>query len=315
MLAGVTNLLPPDVPLPDALLASRVVAAPGEGVGHWSGAPSAVLDGDVFWLAYRVRRPVAEGRGVAVVLARYDGRTVEPVAEVAREGFGAESLERPALVRRPDGGWRLYVSCATPGSKHWWVECLDADTVAGLPDGIRTMVFPGDEKVAVKDPVIRWDQDGWHAWVCCHPLDEPGQEDRMWTDYARSDDGLVWSEPVPALRPSGDGWDARGTRVTAVLPAPGERGWVAYYDGRHDAAENWYERTGLALVGEAGPGEPLATGELVAEQLLPIGSPYGTHALRYLCVVPVPSGGYQLFYEASRQDGAHDLVTQRVPAA
>ncbi|WP_289032471.1 hypothetical protein, partial [uncultured Arsenicicoccus sp.] len=35
-----------------------------------------------------------------------------------RESFGAASLERPALVRLDDG-WRLYFSCATPGSKHW----------------------------------------------------------------------------------------------------------------------------------------------------------------------------------------------------
>ena len=43
-----------------------------------------------------------------------------------RESFDCESLERPALVALPGGGWRLYVSCATPGTKHWRVDALDA---------------------------------------------------------------------------------------------------------------------------------------------------------------------------------------------
>jgi hypothetical protein len=56
----------------------------------------------------------------------------------------------------------------------------------------------------------------WHAWVCCHPLDEPGEEDRMTTGYATSDDGLdgEWRGTVLAGRPGA--WDARGARVTAV---------------------------------------------------------------------------------------------------
>ena len=53
----------------------------------------------------------------SVVLARgRDGEALHAVAELDKERFGAESLERPALVRLGDG-WRLYLSCATPGSK------------------------------------------------------------------------------------------------------------------------------------------------------------------------------------------------------
>ena len=37
-----------------------------------------------------------------------------------------ESLERPALVRTPEGSWRLYLSCATYGTKHWRVEVIEA---------------------------------------------------------------------------------------------------------------------------------------------------------------------------------------------
>ena len=61
-----------------------------------------------------------------------DGVSFETVCELHRDLFGADSFERPVLVPLPDGGWRLYVSCATPGSKHWWIEAVDADAPAEL---------------------------------------------------------------------------------------------------------------------------------------------------------------------------------------
>src|ERR1044072_8058385 len=91
--------------------------------GRGRGPASAVLVDGTFWLTYRVRRPLTDGRGVAVVVARSaDGVTFEPVAEVHREACGCESFERPVLVPLPGGGWRLYLSCATPGSKHGRVD-------------------------------------------------------------------------------------------------------------------------------------------------------------------------------------------------
>ena len=63
-----------------------------------------------------------------VVARSDDGVSFETVCEIHRDLFGADSFERPVLVPRPAGGWRLYVSCATPGSKHWWIEAIDADS-------------------------------------------------------------------------------------------------------------------------------------------------------------------------------------------
>src|SRR6478672_4444507 len=115
-----------------------VVPAPGSGPGNWAGAASALLHEGVFWLTYRVRRPLADGRGVSVVVARSsDGVGFSPVCEVRRETFGSESFERPVLVPLPGEGWRLYLSCATPGSKHWWVDSLTAPTPELLPGGDR----------------------------------------------------------------------------------------------------------------------------------------------------------------------------------
>ena len=100
------------------------------------------VDG-VYYLAYRLRRPLGEGRGYANVIARSDdGERFEPIAVLEREAFGAESLERPALVPLPNGRWRLYVSCATPGTLHWRVDALDADASRRVrrrrpPHGVR----------------------------------------------------------------------------------------------------------------------------------------------------------------------------------
>src|SRR4051794_36741175 len=223
-----------------------VVPAPAPGPGNWAGAASAApaADGAVA-LAYRVREAAHRGSAVVVALA---GR---PVARLAKERFGAESLERPALVRL-DAGWRLYVSCATPGTKHWRIDALDADSLEGLGDAEPRAVFPGDARTGVKDPVVRRGADGWRAWICCHPLDEPGEEDRMTTALATSEDGLEWEWQGTALAPTPGTWEARGARVTAVLPDG-----TTYYDGRATKEENFRERTGI--VGHPGPWPTSAT--------------------------------------------------------
>ena len=83
-----------------------VVPAPGYQPGNWAGAASVLLVDGEYWLAYRVRRPLGEGRGVSVVICRStDGERFEPVTEVFREEFHAESFERP-VVARTGTGWR-----------------------------------------------------------------------------------------------------------------------------------------------------------------------------------------------------------------
>jgi hypothetical protein len=292
-------------PLPRFDGSITAVESPGAGPGYWAGAPSAVLVGETFYLAYRLRRPVGQGRGYAVVVAcSRNGVEFEPLAVLEKEAFGTESLERPALVALPGGGWRLYVSCNTPGSLHWWVDALDADEPGEFQARRRRTVLPGDAATGVKDPVVAWQGGQWHMWACCHPLPEPSEADRMVSRYATSADGLEWTWRATALAGRAGAWDERGARITSVLQGP--NGSVAYYDGRATAAENFEERTGLAM-GD-GSGVFRAAGDAPA-----VTSPEGGGGVRYLSVVPLPDGGHRLYYEASRADGAHHLCTERIP--
>jgi hypothetical protein len=283
-----------DFPLPGKGDAAVAVPAPGVGPGRWAGAPSAALDDGGFLIAYRMR--VVDQRGAATIIARStDGEHLTTVATLDKDRFGAESLERPALLRTDAGQWRLYVSCATPSSKHWRIDVLEARDAAALEYAEPVTAFPGDEQTAVKDPVIRRSDDGWQAWICCHPLDEPGEEDRMSTAYATSEDGLRWDWHGTVLRPRAGEWDARGARVTAVL-ADGR----ATYDGRATKEENFFERTGIAQ----------STGK--RGHLRAVGNT-SVSDVRYLDILPLTDGGYRLFYEAPLPDGSHELRTELVP--
>jgi hypothetical protein len=242
-------------------------------------------------VAYRMR--LADQRGAVIVVARTaDGEHLTTVATLEKGRFHAESLERPALVRTDSGRWRLYVSCATPGTKHWRIDVLDASNPEALDRAQAITVFPGDTHIGVKDPVIRLDPGGWRAWVCCHPLDEPGEEDRMTTAYATSRDGINWRWHGVVLAGRPGRWDARGARVTAVL-----RDGRASYDGRATKEENFSERTGLAR----------ADGDLlVATGDAPVA------AVRYLDVIQLAGGAHRLYYEAPLADGSHELRTELI---
>lgn len=279
-------------PLPGQGDAVVAVPAPGAGEGQWAGAPSAVQDVDgSFVVGYRVRNG-HDGNDQTVVARSPDGERFTVVATLDESYFGAMAVERPALVRKADGRWRMYVCCATPGSKHWWIGAMDADAPEGFDGASVRRAFPGTDEVGVKDPVVRVDPAGrWHAWICCHLLDQPGAEDRMNTAYATSDDGIEWHWHGTVLEGRPGKWDARGARVTTVLA---DR--RAAYDARATAAENWFERTGLALIGEHGEIVP-AGEEPVAD-------------VRYLDVVPLAGGGHRIYYEARLPDESHELRTE-----
>jgi hypothetical protein len=301
MISSYQNVI---LPCPgDAVIA---ITPPGAGHGYWAGGPSAVAADEGIYLAYRLRRPIGSGRGYAVALAfARDGVNFETLALITREEMDTESLERPELVLLPDGRWRLYLSCATTGTKHWRVEAADAAHPAEFDARRFDVILPGDvTKRAIKDPVIQRRGGMWHMWATIHPLADPLETDQMTTEYATSADGLDWTWLGTVLCGRPGAWDSRGTRVTAVRFA-GES-VTAYYDGRASAAENYEERTGVAtgsdpaaLIAVSSPGAGPA-----------VSSPYHGGGLRYLDLVDLPDGRTRLYYEMTQPDGSHALVTE-----
>jgi hypothetical protein len=235
-----------------------------------------------------------DGSDQTIVARSPDGERLTTVAVLDEADFDAKGMERPALVRSAEGRWRLYVCCAARDSKAWWIDVLEADEPEGLADAAPRAAFPADARAGFKDPVVQRAGDGFQAWVCRHPLDVEGAEDRMTTAYATSADGLNWTWQGTALGGRAGRWDARGARVTCVLPDG-----RAAYDGRATAEENWFERTGLArragapgLLEHAGDG-PVAD-------------------VRYLDVLPLPDGAFRIFYEARLADESHELRTELI---
>lgn len=248
-------------------------------------------------IAYRVRTG-ARGRGSNVVARSEDGERLTTVCTIEQDRFGAQSLEKPSLVRTDEGRWRLYVCPAAPApSKLWWIDVLEADDPADFANAEARTVFPGDASTGVKDPLVRRTADGgWEAWICCHPLDVLDEEDRMTTAYATSPDGLTWDWQGTVLAPRPEMWDARGARLTTVLPDG-----RAAYDGRATKEENWFERIGLARLTGRRPGELEPTNDDAAVDA------------RYLDVLPLPDGTYRIYYEARLADESHELRTELIP--
>jgi hypothetical protein len=243
-------------------------------------------------------RTGAKGRGSNVVARSEDGERLTTVCTIEQDRFDAQSLEKPSLVRTDDGRWRLYVCPAAPApSKHWWIDALEVDDPADFADAEPRTVFAGDANTGVKDPFVRRTTDGgWEAWICCHPLDVADEEDRMTTAYATSADGLSWEWHGTVLGPRPGMWDSRAARLTTVLPDG-----RAAYDGRATKEENWFERIGLARLTANRPGELEQTNDAA------------TFDARYLDVLPLPDGGYRIYYEARLPDESHELRTELIP--
>ncbi len=300
---------------------------PGDGPGYWCGAPGVTFvdaTGE-FFLVYRLRRPrgVQPDRGAEVRIARsYDGVEFDDIWSATKDQFGTTSIERCALVCRPDQSWRLYVSFVDPDDGRWMIGLIDAtgpehfDPAACRPV-LRAGDVPGESVEGVKDPFVFCVAGLYHMIVSYARSDRPASPEQLHgthdafntglirsaTALATSADGITWHWEGEILGPQTAGWDAYAARIgTLWYQAPV---WMALYDGSASVEENYEERCGVAYsldlrtFHRATPAGPLFP-------QFPAGK-----AIRYFDAVETPQATY-FYYEMAREDGSHDLRVYRI---
>ncbi|MFJ6621795.1 hypothetical protein ACIQOW_29990 [Kitasatospora sp. NPDC091335] len=312
----------PALPAAPDLGASLLVRAPERPEpGYWAGCPSVRYepDHDRFLLTYRERRPRGAAGGPdrgwrCAVAESPDGIAFRDLWSVRSDELGSPSMERLALLRRPDG-YLLHLSYVDPADNRWRVDALTADAPESFDLATRTPVLTaattGTE--GVKDPYLLETGAGVHLFSTVSRARPFTSEEQARahatadihttgltvqpTALAVSPEGLRFTAPqgraaeVLDVGPAG-AWDGYESRITTVLP-DGQGGWLALYDGSAEAAGNYEERCGLA-----------ASADLRAWHRLTPDGPWLD--VRYADLVSA-RGRWYLYYEQSRPDGAHEL--------
>jgi len=292
-----------------------VFLAPGEGYGYWAGAPSAVYDPEegCFYLAYRRRWPLHEGRGAECCIARSeDGAHFENIWSARKEDFGANSIERASLIQDPSGEWRLYIGFEVARAYDrnpptWRVSLLQADAPDSFDPGLERPIMDGSMYgfTFVKDPVVVIVGGEYYAF-CSVGLPRQHEEDasgerralgRGWSAMMRSPDGVRFPTARVVLSP-GDGWDRFQARITSLLYVP--PAWFVFYDGAPGRADGYDEFTGLAVTWDFEVFRRLSVdGPWVL-------SPHASRSIRYLEALQV-GDEVHFYYEYARPDRSHEL--------
>ncbi len=307
-----------------------LVRAPlGAGAGWWAGAPCATFDAasNTFFLTYRMRQPRELGRGVECRIAASDnGIAFTDIWALPKTNLSALSIERTCLTRGLDSRWRLYISHVDPGDHRWRISMLEADEPDRFDVQTVTTLLTAEDVAGegVKDPNVYTIGQSYYmlaSYATRETAATPETEaekhasgdiyntglTRSRTGAAISGDGRTFQwigdvSPSPsgsrAAEP-GLGWDTYCQRIGAIAPLE-TGGYLAFYDGSASVAENYEEKTGLAITFDLKTYYSLSPG---GPSLV---SPDGTGSLRYIDVLAV---GHELFYyyEIARPNGSHEL--------
>lgn len=293
--------------------ATTIMAPPGEDEGYWIGAPCVCVHDGETYLAVRERTP--EDRGHAVVIHRRTGETTyETVTRLSTTALGVVSVERPALVTDPDtGDLRMYLP-VDHGSNEWTIQQLapttDPDTLD--PSTARTVLASaggGSDRATVKDPYVVTVGGRYYMFYAGHD----GRSEQA--HLATSVDGDTWRRVPTNPVIERQYWHDHHTRVSCVVPAPDAPVWLVCYDGSGlaDYGRTWNLRTGLAIsptletVTDTTPAGPIYAASTADDR-----TGVDTFATcRYVDLLR-RDGGWEVFAEVARPDGAFELRWDRV---
>ena len=215
-----------------------VVEPPEPRPGSWAGAPSAVVADGAYWLAYRLRNPVGEGRGYANVIARStDGVRFDTVPRyaVTPSAVTASSAPHWSSRRRAGGGCTSASRSRAPRRGGGPARGRDGRGTRGRagPHGIAGDGVGGTEGPGRTPRPGRW----LGAVGVGTPARRP-RRDRPDGDLARREPGRgAVALGRDRARAAAGRVDAPGVRIATVI-RDGAR-LLAYYDGRATAEENW----------------------------------------------------------------------------
>jgi hypothetical protein len=319
------------LPCFDADAGNVVAQPPGSGYGFWAGAPSALFDPESgrFYCYYRARWPLGDRRGgLCRVVASADPHAPpeawEVVWEATREQFGANSIERSALIRDPfSGEWRLYVASETAQSYDrvpatWRIDLLQAPGVGALEPRDRRIVMDASMYgfTHVKDPVVLVVGGEYLVFTSVAWRDQhlgPDRHDvvhsrgRGMIALHRSPDGIDFPTAQIVAEPGPEGWGGINVRPSAfVYLAPT---WAMLFDAGATRAASYDEQTMLAVSNDLVTWRRLTPGHAPW-----VNSSRASGSVRYVDAV-LHGDTVHYFYEYAREDRAHDLRHIAVPLA
>ena len=303
----------------ELLANGQIVREPvGSGPGFWAGAPGACFAPDerAWYLAYRLRRPrgVQPDRGGEARIARStDLHGWEDVWSVTKDKYNSASIEKSAIRKGADGQWRYFTSFVDPADGRWCVSVLKAGEVGKLDPACARPVFKAAPfgLEGIKDPwLLEW--QGVFYMILSVAIRTPkttGQShatlDIFNTGECVSATGLAtsrdldrWEWQGVVFAPGQTGWDRYCRRVNSVVPLNGK--FLGFYDGSASHAENYEEKTGLAISAD------LRDWKTLTPDGPAFTSPFTSKSLRYVDEHVVGSEAV-IFYEFVRSDGGHDL--------
>ena len=314
-------------PLFDPAEGITVLEPLNPGPGWWVGAPSVLYDEGTerFYLYYRRRKPRELGRGTNCYIAESrDGLEFSTIWGASKEDLNTPSMEKAALVITLEGKANLYISYVDPADNKWRTDLIQGDRFDQLDARNAVKVFTAGDINAegVKDPYIFILGRLYYMILSYAPTPpragELGEQmhgtadvyntglTKSHTGLAVSSDGIRFRWVGDILSPGESGWDAYAARISTLLYTP--PGFTAFYDGSASVAENYEERTGIAISLD------LRKYERVTEDGPILTSPHASGSLRYMDAITVKDQIYY-YYEYARADGSHELRINIVPMA